>query len=479
MAIVIKGVKFDTMEEVAKAVEMGVIEKHDVLDSSPHIQPAHGLWHDANLGGLFSGAGAESDVFHTVVRPTSTGFLSQLMRGTTTIQNPLYDVLSGVRAINGTAAADACSQAPKAGEAKLCTLTSTFGEINVETEQGSLVKMGGRLDRADVDRRLVNQFMFNSAFLPEVVTPTNLNTTGGLAMFTMAVTIERELMRTLFTGVAGTAAGIFTDEFNGFDSLLVANPVDHRGNTCSAASSTIVDWSDTDVTGSVNGADIVETMGGVLHHLTTLADTTALGASWVIAMDRDLFYRLTEIWPCSYLTDGCSVTNANGERVNVDAQAQVRMRDEMRTGSYLWVMGRQFPVLQVDGSIIERTAVGTGFSSSIYIIPMTALGRQVTYLEAFDLNNSDINNFVDLGGGMAHYRTMNNGLYAMTTRQSDFCIEYHFNAQPRLVCRTPWLGARIESVNYTLPDFAWSRVATPGVQYHLNGGAYYNSVTQR
>ena len=135
MAIVIKGVKFDTMDEVSKAIEMGVIEKHDVLDSSPHIQPAHGLWHDANLGGLFSGAGAESDVFHTVVRPTSTGFLSQLMRGTTTIQNPLYDVLSGVRALSGTPAADACSQAPKAGEA-ISPISRLLQKLCADTQMG-------------------------------------------------------------------------------------------------------------------------------------------------------------------------------------------------------------------------------------------------------------------------------------------------------------------------------------------------------
>lgn len=204
MTIKFKGFEFENLEQVKEAQEMGIIEKHDTVDASPHIQPAHGLWHDANLGGLWTGVGAEPDVYHTIVRPTISAFLNQLYVGVTEIENPDFDVLSGVLDINGAAAADACSDAPNAGEAKLCTLTSRFGEMNLDVPQADITDLGGRINRADVDRRLVNDVNFNNVFLPSVVQRSNINTTGGLAMIRAGITVEREVSRLLWTGEVGS-----------------------------------------------------------------------------------------------------------------------------------------------------------------------------------------------------------------------------------------------------------------------------------
>jgi hypothetical protein len=73
--------------------------------------------------------------------------------------------------------------------------------------------------------------------------------------------------------------------------------------------------------------------------------------------------------------------------VNVDAEAQVKLRDDMRgnmddrTGQYLMIDGQQVPVVLDDA--ITETEVGSGvFSSSIYFVPLTVLGgTPVTYLE--------------------------------------------------------------------------------------------------
>jgi hypothetical protein len=183
------------------------------------------------------------------------------------------------------------------------------------------------------------------------------------------------------------------------------------------------------------------------------------------------FWALTTVWPCSYLTNGCQVEDTTTGRVNVSGTEQVQMRDSMRTGKFLWVNGRQVPVYLEDG--IEQTTEGPGLSTSIRFIPFFAGGRRVTYIEAFDQQNTRIQQFLN-AAAVNNYRTSNGGLWAMTHRQTGFCYELLFAAQPRLVARTPFLGARIENLVYKLTH-GYPRAADPSDPYHLNGGRYVSS----
>jgi hypothetical protein len=404
--------------------------------------------------------------------------MNSLMVSANPFRNPEYDVLTGVNPLTGSPAVDACSVAPIAGTAKLAIFTSRFGEVNVMTEKVDLTQMGGRINRADVDRQLVNSFVFNSPFLPDVVTQWNINTTTGLTLFRTAIAIERDMLWGLFNGNNGTSDRIFTDEFDGFDQILINNPTDVLGNVIAAASSTIVDWSDNDVTATVGDADIVQTLAGITKKLMDLANDTALGATWKILMDADLFYRLTEIWPCSYLTDGCAVQSTS-QPLNIDSARQIQMRDEMRTGNFLRINGLPWPVVTVDGGLMGRTAVGAGYSSTIYVVPMTAMGRKVTFIEPFDLGSADAAAWRTMGGNESGIDVTNGGLYMLSSLRSHTCMEWKFHMQPRLICRTPWLGARITSVNYNLPDFAWNRSADPTSQYYRDGGQYWDSTSLR
>jgi hypothetical protein len=474
MVIKVDGMEFDTVEDVVKAKEAGLIQKHDVLGTSPDMQMPHGQAQNQNVGGLFTRPGAEQDMYHTIVQPTGGEFLSRLYRGTTVITDPEYDVLSGVKALVGSAPDDGCGPAPKAGVAKLCTLRSAFGEAYIETDQGQLNKMGGYLNRADMDRTLRNAIATNNAFLPEPLRSAgNINTPLGLAYMRLYTALLRELMRVLFTGNYGTKAGIFSREFNGFDQLIIENPTDVEGNICGAASSKVISFNNQPVGGSVNGVDLVEYISGLMHFMMRLSEDTGLPFAGEIAMPNDMFWVLTSVWPCSYLTNNCNVVNNDGQRVIVTGGEQAKMRDDMRTGNFLWVNGVRVPVVLTNA--ITQTAYGAGYSSSIYFIPTIALGEQVTYLEGFDQFNPAIRGFVEAGAN-THYRAHNGGLYAMTERQSDFCIEHKFGIQPRLVMRTPWLAWRIENVNYTMPGYLYSRDWNPSGIYHKNGGRYYNDL---
>ena len=67
-----------------------------------------------------------------------------------------------------------------------------------------------------------------------------------------------------------------------------------------------------------------------------------------------MFYEITEVWPCAYLTYRC--TNiATGNTAFVDSAEAIRLRDEMRgnvydrTGQYLLIDGVRVPVVLDDG----------------------------------------------------------------------------------------------------------------------------------
>jgi hypothetical protein len=475
MVIRAGGMEFDTVEEVQKAMDKGLIQKHDVVGTSPGMQVPHGIAYNQNIGGLFTRPGADPDMFGTIVVPTGAQLLAELFMGVNIYTDPEYDVLSGVKALVGTTAVNGCSPAPKAGDAKLCTLRAKFGEAYIETDQGQLNKAGGYINLADTDRRLLNLAGMNNPLMPEPMRAAqNINTPLGLAYMRLYVSIIREFMRVLFTGNYGSSSGIWTKEFNGFDQLIIENPTDVEGNICTAASAKVFNWNNQPVNGSVGGASLVDIMTALLHYVTRLQEDTELPAQGVLVMHNDLFYALTAIWPCSYLTNQCNVVNTatSSSTQFVSGKEQTDMRDEMRSGSFLWANGQRIPVVQSTG--ISQTAFGAGFSTSIYFIPMYALGKKVTYIEGFDQNNPAIRQILE-AGAYTHYRAFNGGFYAMTERQTDFCWEHKYSLQPRLIMRTPWLAFRIQNVNYTMPGFLYSRDWNPSGAYHANGGRYYNN----
>lgn len=473
------GMTVDSVDELQALIDKGLVDvtqlnKHDVFSPSPNTQVPHGWAHDQNIAGLFSRPGTEPEIFGTLVRPQGGDFINALWRGVSLIQSPEYSIITGQYGLDGTTATDFCSDAPTAGFVKLCTTRSQFGRAMWKTKQTQLNTVGGVINRADVNKNYVNARMA-SPLMPEVIGNPDLNSEVGLQVFMLGNQLEREISQVIWDGANGTASGGFINEFNGFDSLITTGYTDvESGNACPSADSKIVAWGNTDVGGTVGDADIVDTVSGVYYILTQLAADTGLDpTTWVLAMHTDLFERLTAIWPCSYLTNQCAVTNASGERLNVTGNEQVTMRDQMRTGRFLWVRGERVPVIITRA--IPQTAVGAGFSSDIYFIPLMSMGIKTTYLEAFDQSNPQINGYLNQLGGVGEYRSMNGGLYAVTLQKTVFCVEYFFAMQPRLVMRTPFLAARITDVNYALPGDLYGRSPYPGDAYYLNGGTYYHT----
>lgn len=465
-----------TPEEIQRMIDanIGIGEKHDVFQAAPSAQMPHGLMHSMNVAGLLTRPGAEPGMFSTITQPDGA-WLSQLMSQPSLILNPEYDILTGVRDCVGNNAANGCSQAPTAGLLKLCTTSNRFGEINMQLDQVQINKLGGRLNRADLDKSIINNPMMYP-FMPEIVRQAqNINTPLGMALIAFGVTVHRWITRTVFHGVWGTAPANtycgFTEEFDGFDRLIRTGYLDitQQNAHCTAADSKVVSWANNGVCDTYNGYTLYDLFRWLMQYLEQKADAQGMfPTQWVIAMHPNLFNALAECVPCDYYTTGCNLRDDNSERV-VDGMASVDMRQRILGGSFLPINGRNFPVWQT--SAIEQTAYGSGFRSGIYVIPLNSLGFKTTALEWFDQNNADVREYI-AGNPMARYGTMNNGLWAISDMQTRMCLEKHLAAQPRLVMRTPWLAARITNIVYDAPFDLFQDSPYPDETYHKDGGRY-------
>jgi hypothetical protein len=467
-----KGAEF-TPEQFQVLVDNGALGvKNDTVQTS-FMQPPHGYnpnW--GNTGGLLARPGVAPGMF-SAVPAVIGGLLARLFVGTTNIINPEYEIITWIQDSTGSNPTSFCGTPPLAGNAKVGTHRASFGSFFMGSEKIELNKAGGRVNHGDMDRVLLNNIATQSAILPDILRAPDINSEIGLFIYRFGVTAIRAMSRVLFSGNVtlsnAKAERGFIKEFDGFDRLIKTGYVDlESGNAVAAMDSLVEDFSNADATVAANG--IVDLIAQMDYQLTDLARRTGLDPlQYEIAMRPDMFFALTAMWPCSYLTVGCAVDNTTTGRVNVDAAAQVEMRDTMRNGEFLWVNGKQVKVNLEDG--IEQTAEGPGFSSTIYFVPITAGGERVSYVEGFDQENTGIREFRD-AAGINNYRTSNGGFWATTQRQTGFCYELLFAAQPRLVLRTPFLAARLENIVYKLTH-GYSRSPFPGeTAYFKNGGRY-------
>jgi len=469
-----KGAEF-TPEQMQVMVDNGMIgQKNDTVQTS-FMQPPHGYnanW--GNTGGLLARPGVTPGMF-SAVPAVLGGLLVRLFMGTTNLINPEYEVITGIQDGTGANPTSFCGTPPLAGNAKVGTTRASFGEFFMGSEKIELNKAGGRVNVGDMDRVLLNNIASQSPILPDVLRAPDINTEIGLFIYRFGVTAIRAMSRVLYNGNAtltpGNAERGFIKEFDGFDRKIKTGYIDLESNNAMPAMDSIVkDFANADATVAANG--IVDLIAQMDYQLTDLAMRTGLDPlQYEISMRPDMFFALTAMWPCSYLTVGCGVDNTTTNRVNVSAEAQVEMRDTMRNGQFLWVNGKQVAVNLEDG--IVQTAEGPGFSSTIYFVPIAAGGERVTYVEGFDQENTGIREFRE-AAAITNYRTSNGGFWATTQRQTGFCYELLFAAQPRLVMRTPFLAGRIENVVYKLTN-GYSRSPFPTEPYFANGGRYVST----
>lgn len=427
-------------------------------------------------GGSLSFPGISQDVFHTIVG--ARGLIGQLPVAPAIDTNPIYAIITGITADTGAEKTDVCDDAPVSGIVKTCYTTSVYGRYERMTPNIEINKLGQITNRGEpLDLRLIGSPIQNTGlFLNSGPAATSgpaeiLNNEINNRMWALSVSLHRLLSQQLWTGTpsANTAGGGYA-EMTGIDLLVNTGHVDALSQTaCPSVDSLISNFNYGNI--SENGGDIVELFTYHFRYLRDLAFRTGVNpVRWVIAMRPEVFQELTAVWPCAYLTYRCSFGDNDAARVLVDGNEQVKMRDEMRGGSYLVIDGERVEVV-VDDGIPEATgpANAASFSSNIYILPMSILGgKAVLYLEHFDFSNPSISAASALAPNMFRVE----GPWIMTHKVRNWCLQVQVKIEPRLVLRTPWLASRINNV--VASPLLRTRQPFPENPYYVDGGVSTN-----
>src|SRR3990167_587985 len=470
----------DVIDQLAQALlprmqqqlgrKYGVGFKHDSPGNPITVGYVHGP------GGLLTFPGVDNAVFHTIMG--SQSIMGQLPATPSLYTNPTYYTITGVQDDSGSEAAENCDPSPTAGLKKACLTTSVFGRYKRQTPELELNRLGQLNDRADpMDLTLVGSPIHTtgifSSGLANPATPTDLLVNEISQKFwELAISLHRLLSIEICRGNPANDTGQegSRKQLTGIDLLINTGYVDaETGQTCPSVDSYISNFSYGRIDTGAAADNIIAAIADMYHQVKVRANKMGvMPVRWVLAMRDQLFYELTSVWPCSYLSFRCITGNANATEF-IDAQDAVRFRDEMRQGSYLLIDGERIPVIQDEG-IAEDTNTNNAnvpsgcFGSDIYLIPMSVVGgRAVTYMEYFDYTNPSLASAL---GNLVLARV--EGAFLTWVRQANQCVVWQSKVEPRLVIRTPWLAGRLQNVVYCPAQH--DRDAFPSDPYFVAGG---------
>lgn len=446
------------------------------VSSTPTTTYGHGP------GGLFSAPGLSQPLLSAMVLPIM-GIQSMLPSFPSRDANPLYGIITGVTAYSGSEPVGVCDDPPTSGLTKLCQHSFVFGRQSRMTRVFDIDRVGLLTNRGEyTDLRLLNNPFGNPGSQANTPTIDGFNPTAvgqnelAKVLFEFATTWSRDFAREMYTGnPTNNSAQGGRKYFYGMDILINTGYRDaETGTACPAADSIVRSFGSLDI--STNGGTLVRTVTNIYRNLRYLASRSGLDpVSWVIAMPWALFYEVTEVWPCAYLSYRCQ-NNPTGTTNFIDATEQVRMRDEMRgnimdrTGQYLLIDGQRVPVV-IDEAITETVLAGESFTAPMYFIPLTVLGsRPVTYLEYLPYDGYT-GSPIEFANAVApgYYRVSDGGRFLWHMKPpTNFCVQMLAKTEPRLLMLTPYLAARLTNIKYT--PLAHQRDWDTDSSYYVNGG---------
>lgn len=436
--------------------------------SSTNAQYAHGPQ------GVFNTPGVNPNVYSTIVRPL--GLASQLTFIASNEVTPLYEVITAMAADVGSEPGSECATPVRAGKLTAGFLTAPFGRVIRSTDTLAINALGQIVNSAEpLDLRIANPIVDSSPFIPDPAKIQDImNTELGKQYWSLGLSFERKMEPMIFGGNVNTIIGSGRDygykEFAGLQTIVNTGSIDAvTGTLMPAVDSLLVNWSNALPTGTttLNGqnTDIVTTISSMYNYLYSKAERMRmLPVDWRIVMRYDAFYALTAVWPCNYLTNQCTTSILNSATQFVSGAEQIEMRDDMREGLFLWIMGKRVPVIISDG--INESAAGGATVSDIYFLPFSAAGSMVMYMNYFDYNNQQIDQSLNTLLGY-QFTVTNGGLYMWTFQRDGYCAWLQAKCDPRLVLRTPHLAARLQNFGYqtpihTIDGYSGSLYAAPG-----------------
>lgn len=436
-----------TLEVLTTLRDLLVETKSKAISGVPDAQTPFGA------NGFFSNFGLDNVVVNASMSPQG---IDRFLPVFPTVElAPIYPFITGFEGDGAAEPAGPCDDAP-GGVIETCHQTAQFGRYtrsSKEMEANELMKIiNGKLT---TDLRVMgsilgqgHQLLFNSG----LDQATFVNSVVQTQLAIIAVLLQRILQAQAWQGnPANNNAGGGYLEFPGLDILISTGKVDaYTGTTCPALDSDIKDFNYEDVD-SVN-RDIVEYVSMMEFYLRHNASRMGLlPTDWIIAMRPELWFELSAVWPCRYLSHRCGDA-AGAQLAVINDNGNVAMRDEMRNGNFLWVNGRRYTVVTDDG-IFEDTPTTAAelnpgeFSSDIYFVPLRSRNMPVCYWEHMDY--AGVMSEVAFLQNRQRFWTSDSGRYLWAMQDQNYCFKFQGKIEPRLVLRTPQLAGRIQNVKYS------------------------------
>lgn len=415
------------------------------------------------VDGLWNIPGLEREVVVAAVKPY--GVASALPLLPSVIEDPRFGSITGIEGHTGARVTTSCADAP-AGYMKGCTLTARFGLVRFDTNTIEMDKVMLRANRGDFkDLQLYGTLLGEQKLRPGSLTQEGvLNIVTKAEMIIAGVAAERLLSKDIWQGTVATGAG------PGLDVQIATGHIDAETSTaCPAVDSDIKDFNYSAVGGT--DRDIVEYLSMMMYYLEDLAEGSGLApVEFAVVMRPQLWYELSAVWPCRYMTNRCS-TSAGTNVAVINDDNNVRMRDEMRRSMTIDINGKNYKVI-TDTGIYEKTNITNAqllagqYASSIYILPLTISGGlKSTYMEYLDYSQASSD--VALLNNTQSFWT-DGGVFAWAVEQVKWCYKLALKTERRVILRTPQLAGKLQNVKYT--PLQHLRDPYPESPYFKDGG---------
>lgn len=448
--------------------------------STPYLHGPNGLW---------SYPGLERPVISTRVIPR--GIAGMIPARPNNSMNPLYPYLTGFTNPSETNPDGVCDDPPTAGQMKNCFQFAQYGRYSYQTRVMEITRLGQIINRGEfTDLMLMNNAIgidggnaiVNPSQGPDTLSLVN---EASARWAEVAIKFQNKLMKQLwYDNPANNTGGGGYKEFAGIDRLIRTGVVDAvTGQTCPSLDSIVVDANYRkvdDLTGAPANANLINVITYTWRSLRDLANRTNMSpVRWVIAMRETLFYELSAVWPCNYLSYRCQAFNfGSGTELIIDAGDAIALRDSMRSEQFLIIDGMRVDVV-FDDAIDEETSGDTSrvdatcFASDIYFLPLSVQGNKATlFWEYFAFNgpNAALSDSVMAAMPLAsNFYWTDGGQYIWHMKPpTNWCVQWLGLIEPRMVLLTPHLSAVIRNVQYC--PLMHTRDAFPDDPYFVDGG---------
>jgi hypothetical protein len=409
-----------------------------------------------NTGGLLTAA-SNPNVFNAIYAP-NFGIMARLPVRASRFTSETHEILTAVGAVSGSHPTVACDPGKIPGVLDTKKMLFPWSNLKFSTRTLALSKVGGLVSRGEFeDFRLIGD--------PSAVG--NATTQAGNVGQALKSEYQKMLLETkmgwanafarlTITGNPANNSGDY-EEMRGLAILVNSGLVDSSSTTLPANVQPIVvsALNDNLKTEAVTaGPAAVAAFTDALRAVTTRAARTGLlPVTWELAMPRNLFHALVDVWPCNYATVGCTGTAT--APLNLDAASALAMRKEMQEGGFLWIDSNRIRV-NFDDGITETEGVGADpdegagtFTASAYLIPILASGSEpVTFVEYFNFENEVSREFIAMIGRDSKFGFEQGGRFMWIHRENDECMSASMRERSRIVVKTPWLSVRFTSLRY-------------------------------